>query len=396
MAMSWKTVSDAAFLLLLLGAGGYVGYRSLQKSAEPVALALKWVITAVLIFGTIWLLRRFPLPMWPVVVLFPAIFVGILWAPSVGAMIAAGITGGMDGGDVQIEPQPFYSIAEAKRRNTQYEEAIQLVREQLEKFPGDFPGTMLLASIQAENMHDLPGAEATLESWIQGPAATLQGIASALTAMADWHLQFAQDPEAARVALERIVEKMPNTPLAHRAAQRLAHLPTVEHLQALRAGTALDLPAGEKYIGLRKAYTEPAAVGDHNTVAEGYVKQLEQHPADTDTREKLALLYAEHFQRLDLAVDQLEQLIQCPNESPKHIARWLNLLADLHIRGNDVPAAETALLRIQEMFPNTGLAEPTRERLAALQRETKAGQKTTLKTLGRYEKNIGLKPTKET
>jgi hypothetical protein len=121
---------------------------------------------------------------------------------------------------------------------------------------------------------------------------------------------------------------------------------------------------------------------------------LESHPADTATREKLAILYAEHFQRLDLAVDQIEQLIQCPNESPRHISLWLNLLADLHIRfANDVPAAEAALLRIQQRFPNTWLAEATVERLAVLQRETRAGQKTALKTMGQYDKQIGLKGT---
>ena len=311
------------------------------------------------------------------------------------ALIASALTGGMDGGTQQVEPQPYYSIAEAKRRNSEYEEAVRLVREQLEKFPGDFPGAMLLASIQAENLRDLPGAQATLETWMQGPASTPTGCASALTALADWQLQIAQDPAAARAALERIIAKMPDTTLAHQAAQRVAHLPTVEHLAAMHAGVAKDFPPGEKFIGLRKSLTGPANAVNPDAVAEAYVRQLEEHPADTETREKLALLYAEHFQRLDLAVDQIEQLIQCPNESPRHIARWLNLLADLHIQhANDVPAAEAALKRIEEMFPGTGLAEGTHERLGALQRETKAGQKTQLKTLGQYEKNIGLKPSK--
>jgi tetratricopeptide (TPR) repeat protein len=309
----------------------------------------------------------------------------------VGEFIAKGITGGMDGGDQEIEPQPFYSVAEAARRHTDFEKAARLVREQLDQFPGDFPGTMLLASIQAENLHDLPAAEATLENWMQGPAATLTGISSALTAVADWQLQFAQDPEAARAALQRIVDKMPDTQLAHRAAQRLAHLPTAEHLASLRAGPAKDLPPGEKNIGLRKSYTPPPP-GDPEAMVEEYVQQLQQHPADTATREKLAVLYAEHFERLDLAVDQIEQLIQLPNETPRHIALWLNLVADLQIRfGRNVPAAEAALRRIQEMYPNTALADATVERLAALQRETHANRVPALKKIGHYDKNIGLK-----
>ena len=182
-----------------------------------------------------------------------------MWAPGIGSLMAGFLTNAIDGGDVPLEAQPFYSIAESKRRNGHPQEAIALVREQLEKFPGDFHGTMLLASILVEDMNDLPGAQLTLERWMEGPAATPQGRVSALTTIADWHLQFAQDPEAARVALEKIVQQLPDTPAAHQAAQRLAHLPTVENLMAARTGAPVDLRPGEKDIGLRKDYTGPAA-----------------------------------------------------------------------------------------------------------------------------------------
>ena len=391
---TWQNVPDIIGLVLLAVACPYAAYRCLQKSAEPLALAAKWLITAGLIVGTIMVLRIFPTPMWPVIVVIPAMTVGIMWAPSIGAMIAGAMGGGMDGGTTELEAQPFYSIAEAKRRLNLYDEAVQLVRAELEKFPNDFPGTMLLATIQAEDMKDLPAATATLEGWMQSGAATLPGISSALTALADWHLQIAQDLPAARQALERIVQMMPDTPLAHRAMQRLAHLPTVEHLKNLHSTTTLDLRPGEKDIGLRRDF-KPAAPGiNPEALAESLVLQLQEHPADTQAREKLAVVYAEHFHRMDLAADQLEQLIGFPNETPKHIAQWLNLLADLHIRvGHDAAAAEAALRRILERFPNTALVDPTMARLASLLGELKAGQETQIKRLGHYEKNIGLKQT---
>ena len=75
--------------------------------------------------------------------------------------------------------------------------------------------------------------------------------------------------------------------------------------------------------------------------------------------------------------------------------RWLNLLADLHIRcGRDLAAAEAALRRIIERFPPPALAEPVAARLAALEGELRGGLQTPLKTLGRYEKNLGLKQAK--
>ena len=95
-------------------------------------------------------------------------------------------------------------------------------------------------------------------------------------------------------------------------------------------------------------------------------------------------------------MEQLEQLIGFPNESPKHIAQWLNLLADLHIRvGHDEAAAEAALRRILELYSTPALVKPTMARLASLHGEMKAGRKPQLKTLGRYEKDLGLKRTKE-
>ena len=75
---------------------------------------------------------------------------------------------------------------------------------------------------------------------------------------------------------------------------------------------------------------------------------------DSDTREKLALLYAEKFQRLELAVDQLEQLIAHPSESVAHIGRWMNLFATLYIKhGGDIVGAEQVLHRLIERFPKS-------------------------------------------
>jgi hypothetical protein len=97
---------------------------------------------------------------------------------------------------------------------------------------------------------------------------------------------------------------------------------------------------------------------------------------------------------MDLAVDQLEQLIGLPAEPPKHVAHWLNLLATLQIRrGRDLEAARTALLRIIEKFPGAALAAVAETRLNSLKMELKGGEKTSLKPLGAYEKSIGLKPS---
>ena len=74
-----------------------------------------------------------------------------------------------DGGDEEIEPKPYYSIALSKRKLNRPLEAIVEIRKQLAKFPNDYEGVALLANIQAEDMKDLPGAEITFNNFCNSP-----------------------------------------------------------------------------------------------------------------------------------------------------------------------------------------------------------------------------------
>ena len=242
---TWRIVLDVGVAVFVVAVGIALAWWSLRKSVDPVKLLLKWILTVAIVAGMISFCQHLPPVGWPILMVPVGIALAIIWAPSIGSMLISPLTNAIDGGDIPLEAQPFYSMAKRKRRNGHPQEAMTAVRQQLEKFPGDLHGTLLLASIQAEDMNDLPGAQLTLERWMEGPWATPHHRASVLTTMADWHLQFAQDPEAARLALEKIVELMPGTPAAHHAAQRLAHLPTVADLVAARTGAPVDLRPGE-------------------------------------------------------------------------------------------------------------------------------------------------------
>ena len=87
------------------------------------------------------------------------------------------------------------------------------------------------------------------------------------------------------------------------------------------------------------------------------------------------------------------QLINEPNQPPKRVAHWLNLLADLQIKhGADYDTVRQTLEKIVEAFPSLPVAEIARSRLARLKLEFK-GQQTEKPgvKLGNYEQNIGLK-----
>jgi tetratricopeptide (TPR) repeat protein len=251
---------------------------------------------------------------------------------------------------------------------------------------------MKLASIQMENLKDLPAAQATLNEFLELPDRAPNEMVSTLHLLADWQLQFGRDAQAAAGALQRIVRLYPGTPFAHAAEQRIAHLGSADETSRVRHESKFTVASGQRDIGLRQDSAPVSAPADPHARAAEFVKQLELHPFDTEARENLAVLYAGEFQRLDLAADQLEQLIALPAEPPKHVARWLNLLATLHIKhAYNLEAAERALRRITERFPGGALASMAVSRLATLQSELKASQKTPAKTLGTYAKDMGLK-----
>jgi tetratricopeptide (TPR) repeat protein len=244
-----------------------------------------------------------------------------------------------------------------------------------------------------EDLKDLAAAEATLNEFMDLPESTPRDVAGVLHLLSDWQLQFGQDAAAAIGSLQRIAQLYPDTSFAHAAEQRIARLGSADETSRVRHHSKFTVAPRRRDVGLIKESAPVSApAADPHALAEEYVRQLEAHPSDTDTREKLAVLYAEEFQRLDMAADQLEQLIELPSEPPKHVARWLNLLATLHIKvGHDAAAAEGALHRVIEKFPGSALATLATNRLATLPSELKASQKSATKTLGAYEKDLGLK-----
>src|SRR5262249_35811133 len=157
-----------------------------------------------------------------------------------------------------------------------------------------------------------------------------KNLAYALYSLADWYLKLGQDRDAAQRALEKIIELLPDTEFSLGAAQRVAHLADTEQLLASHEQKKFAVPEGVRNLGLLQAHDQPkSAAVDPAQLAAQYVKHLEQHPLDTEAREKLAVLYVDHYHRLDLAAAELEQLIAEPNQPDKLVVHWLNLLADL-------------------------------------------------------------------
>jgi hypothetical protein len=387
--------------------GGLV-FWAIKRSNEPAKNVFKILLSLALVAGTVCFIR------WQTGRLGEGLSLGnaglalfitgaiaacgiclsVIWTPGISDWLFSPLTNALDGGREPPERKPFYSIAMTQRNRGRPQDAIREIRRQLASFPNDFEGVLLLARIQAENLADLAGAEATLNHFCEWPGAPTQQVAAAYTQLADWQLKLGQDAAAAREALRRIIARFPDTEAALQAEQRIAHLSDAENLiQVRQERKNIALPAGARNIGLLDSteFLKPQEVAP-GKLAAAYVKHLQAHPHDTEVREKLALSYARDFQRLDLATMELAELINEPKHKPKEVARWLNLLANLQVElGADIATVRATLNKIVERFPTLPMADLAQRRLARLENEFKGLRGSASVKLGSYEQNVGLK-----
>jgi tetratricopeptide (TPR) repeat protein len=400
MAHAWEIIRTAFSIAIPVVVFGGLIVMTVIKAEDPARMVFKWVLTFIIL--AIMVFKVAPIVgkggyggAFGGIPMAAACGLGLafIWRHTIASWVADPIASLYDGGNTEPDPHPAYSIAQSRQKQGKYLEAIAEIQKQLEKFPTDFEGHMMMAEIQAEDLNDLPAAEMTIQRLCAQPGHAPRNIAFALYSMADWHLAIGQDREAAQRNLEQVSQLLPDSEFSLGAAQRIAHLSDREMLLSSHDRKRFILKEGVKNIGLlphtehfRPAETDPASV------AAAYVKHLEEHPLDTEAREKLAIIYADHYQRLDMATDELEQLIQQPNQPSRLVVRWLNLLADLQVRGGaDYETVRGTVQRIIDRDPKAAAANVAQNRLATLRLELKAQQKNQAVKLGSYEQNIGLK-----
>jgi tetratricopeptide (TPR) repeat protein len=396
---TYQIVRGAVLLAIALSAIGWVMVRWLKRTDDPARLIFKWILTVpVVVFLIVWVGPLATSSEGGAFIGVPlaaacGIVLAIFWRHNIADLIAKPFASLYDGGSQEPIPHPAYSVAQSKQKRGNYLEAVAEIRKQLDRFPTDVEGQLLLAQIQAEDLKDLSAAEITLEHFCAQPGHAPQNIAFALYSLADWHLKVGQDREAARRDLEKIIELFPGSEFALGAAHRIAHLGSLDMLLSPHERKIFAVPEGVQNLGLLRDqdHLKPAE-SDPEQVAAECVKHLEQHPLDTEARERLAVIYADHYGRLDLAAGELEQMIEQPNQPGRLVVHWLNVLADLQIRsGADCETVRHTLERIVDRNPDVAAAEIARHRLALLKLEMKPKEKGQAVKLGSYEQNIGLK-----
>jgi hypothetical protein len=259
---------------------------------------------------------------------------------------------------------PMYGRAIAKLKFGKYSEAEMEIIQELERYEDDFQGWMMLAELYANHFNDMAEAEQTILDICDQPKTTASQISVALHKLADWYLKHAQDPEAARRALQMICNRLPGTHLARMAHLRINQLPRSpqELLEQQGAspiplpalGDALDQPPPEAKVSRARA----------KEMAEECVQRLNDDPNNVGARERLARIFTEMLGKPELGIEQVQLLLNMPDQTDLQRAEWLGTVAAWHIRyRNDPEAGRTVLEKIINEYPETPQALMARRRL---------------------------------
>jgi len=316
-----------------------------------------------------------------------------LWSGHLANAFAKPFENLFTGGSAEPDPEPFYSIARTKRKHGRSDEAIRLIEEQLESFPDDFNGLMLMAEIQALDQQNLSGASETIDRIVESQTKHPRNAATALNALADWHLQIYRDRDAALACFERIRATFPRHRVAIEAAQRIAHLPSQTLLDDKLERRVITMKERPRVVIRDRS---DVIVERHEELPDEAIArlegQLELHPLDREAREELSRLYAEHSGDLGAATEQLEFLLKQPQLDKHGKVALLHRMADLQVRfGDDLGAAEKPLKRIMSNYPRSPMAEQASRRLMMLKKEFQGKEKNRGVHLGSYEKDLGLR-----
>lgn len=266
---------------------------------------------------------------------------------------------------------PMYGRAVARIKFGKYTEAEWEIIKELENWEDDFEGWMMLAELYANHFKDLAGAERTVLELCDQPAVTPPQLSIALHRLAEWHLKLAEDPNAARRALQIICDRLQGTHLAHMAQLRINQLPATtaelreQHTARLiplpALGDQLDAPPAPRLAGLDRQRGAK--------LANACVEQLKRNPNNHGARVRLARLLAEHLDQARLGIEQITLLLEMPDRSSSERAEWLGLIAAWHIKYcQDTATGRKFLERLLREFPDSPQAFAARRRLELIDR----------------------------
>jgi len=327
---------DSLFSIPPLIVLGMIWTQRLTDSVE-MGMALKLGFSGILLVIIVWASTMGPIGY---VFAFGALCIlAMLWIGPMLDLVGGKAIDSVMGGGGEVEAQPLYSVAHTKQKQGDAKGAIAWIDKELEEFPGDFEGQLLKAEIQMDSLKDFDAARATVLAITEQDHHEPGQVSRAMGRLADWQLKHRQDGAGARQTLQWLRERYPESAVEFVVSQRLARMDFIVDINDPR---------------------------DVSELVSECLKQLVKHPLDNDTREKLARIYFERYEQPELAKEQMKILFAQPYQQPRDIARWLNLMADWHLKKDNLDAARKCLQQIVAQFPDQPYSDEAQLRLTRL------------------------------
>lgn len=267
---------------------------------------------------------------------------------------------------------PAYHRAVVKMHGDKYKEAEAAVLEELDKSEDDFTGWLMLAGLYANHFGDLAGADRIIRDTCAQETANPSEVCVAFNQLADWHLQLANDPVAARDALEEICRRFPDTHMGRMARRRIQQLPASrEEVIARRTPKSFRLPVLGRHLDhAARLPASPAERKEAAARANDCVQQLQTNPDNMAVREELARILAERLDQVGAALEQMELLLNMPEASAAQAAEWLALMAAWQIKyQGDLQKGRETMERLVRRYPQSTHAFSAQRRLSLMDLE---------------------------
>ncbi len=306
------------------------------------------------------------------------VYVGILavvatiWVPPFLDLVFGPLFNLFDGGGEEHERVPLLGPIRKARSFQHWDEALELLNEQLEEFPTSYQLQFMKLELLAADMKDLEPAREQSQWMIDELSLSSQQICSVWNSLADWEVSVGRDSEKAKEALNQIVEAFPDSAMQERALDRISRLQGNDAIQLEDNRQPVRIEKEVRDLGLANmARSGPAAGRDRGEELEEEMASLtsaiEMNPRDVESRQRLAWLYGTFHKDLDSARTQYDFLLSRPNVEKMEKIRLLNRWVELQQEcGASVAELGATLERILSIQPKGAQADQALNQMARI------------------------------
>lgn len=389
------TLFDRIMMYFLIAVILYLIFRALKK-ADIQHLHIRTALTIPVAFA-IYEVMNMPIsPFLPIFGTVLGLCIAVIWAgPAITVLIQPLLNGFYP--NEELEDAPVYSSAIRLRNQGLFNQAIEAINKELQKFPEDPQGYILKSQIFARNMREPEEAINQLEAFLtnEGHPPSPQAQIVILNQLAEVCLEYLNDRTRACGYFKVVVDQYPDSEAGQAAEQRIAQLMISSAAKAKQPIQKLEVESSGIDYGLEfgRDYVDPNLKKPIDDIPIDELRtHLIEYPKNFAARKELVSRLVNEENQPEEAIHYIQEALEIPYQSMKQRADWFHTMADIQIKQLDnINAARATLLMLANEDPGSAMASIAQKRLATLKRELEPLKEKQRITMGEYEPDIGLK-----